>query len=366
MNMISPQKVKTQGFVTNIPSETEDCGLVVLTPQEKFRADILQNKFNTELKNSLGYEIPITTLFAISKRVVEQKFFTIPPADYMPVRVGNGAWSTELLTYLDFALGGDFEQGNLNTGASNSRLAEADAAVDSVKNPVINWGKQITWTFMDLMQAAKSGNWDLVTSKEKSRKKNWDLGIQSIAFLGSTSNAGVMGLLTQASVNSNTALITGPINAMNAANFSALVAGIVGAYRQNCNYTAMPTHFIIPELDYDGLATLTPGTAGTYPIPMLTYLLDAFKMITRNPGFKILPCAYAGESINASYSGLNKNRYTLLNYDEDSLAMDIPVDYTNTMQNTINGFQFQNVGYGQYTGLLAYRSAEMYYLDYAT
>lgn len=371
--MTSLLKMKTPGIVTNVPSETEECGFVVLTPQEKFRADILQRKYNTEirnsmpdLQNSLGYEINITTLFAISKRVVEQKFFTIPPADYMPVRVGNGAWSTELLTYRDFSLGGDFEAGNLNTGASNSRLAEADAGVDSVTNPVINWGKQVTWTFMDLMMAAKSGNWDIVTSKERSRKKNWDLGIQSIAFLGSSSNPGVVGLLTQPLVNSNTSLITTAINAMNATQFTALVAGIIGAYRQNCNYTAMPTHFIIPELDYDGLAALTPGTVGTYPVTLLSYLLEAFKTITRNPNFKILPCAYAGESINAAVTGLNKNRYTLLNYDEDSLAMDIPVDYTNTMQNTINGFQFQNVGYGQYTGPLAYRPLEMLYLDYAT
>jgi hypothetical protein len=361
-------KMKTAGFATRVPSETEECGFVVLTPQEKFRADVLQRKYNTEIRNSLGAEINITTLYAISKRVVEQKFFTIPPADYTPVRVGNGAWSTELLTYRDYALGGDFEQGNLNTGASNSRLAEADAGVDSVVNPIINWGKKITWTFIDLMMASKSGNWDLVTSKERARKKNWDLGIQQMAFLGSATNPNVMGLLTQTGVNSNTSLITGPISSMNATNFTALVAGLIGAYRANCNYTAMPTHFIIPELDYDGLATLVPGTVGTYPVPMLNYLTEAFKLITRNSGFKILPCAYASESINASIGNtpLNKNRYTLLNYDEDSLAMDLPVDYTNTMQNTINGFQFENVGYGQYTGLLAYRPLEMYYLDYAT
>lgn len=371
------RKQKTVGIMTAVPSENEESGFVMLTPQEKFRADILQHKYNTEIRNalmatsegerfnSLGYEINMTTLFAISKRVVEQKFFTIPPADFMPVRVGNGAWGTEILTYRDFALGGDFEAGNLNTGASNSRLAEADAAVDSVTNPIINWGKQVTWTFMDLMQAARSGNWDIVTSKERSRKKNWDLGIQSIAFLGSNSNSSVMGFLTQSGVNSNTALITTYIHSMNATQFTALVAGMVGAYRQNCNFTAMPTHFTIPELDYDGLATLVPGTVGTYPVTMLQYLLEAFKLITRNPNFKIQPCAYADEVNNASVTGLNKNRYVLSNYDEDSIAMDLPVDYTNTMQNTINGFQFQNVGYGQYTGPLAFRPLEMLYFDWA-
>ena len=341
----------------------------LLNKRELMNASILAShpswqQFRQEMRNSLGYEIPITTLYAISKRVVEQKFFTIAPADYMPVRVGNGAWSTEILTYRDYQVAGDFEAGNINTGASNSRLAEADGGVDSVTNPIINWAKTVNWTFVDLMMAAKSGNWDVVTSKEKSRKRNWDLGIQQIAFWGSNSNSQVMGLLTQEGVTSNTSLITGPISAMTPTAFQAFVAGVIGAYRANCAYTAMPTHFIIPELDYDGL--VTPVSA-TYPVvSMITYLEDAFKRITMNPNFKVLPCAYAGESVNSAITGLNKNRYTLLNYDEDSLAMDIPVDYTNTMQNTINGFQFQNAAYGQYTGVLAFRPLEMLYFDYAT
>jgi hypothetical protein len=61
---------------------------------------------------------------------------------------------------------------------------------------------------------------------------------------------------------------------------------------------------------------------------------------------------------------LNKNRYTLLSYDEDSLRMDIPVDYTNTLQNTVNGFNFQSAAYGQFTGLKAYRPKEMLYFDW--
>lgn len=44
--------------------------------------------------------------------------------------------------------------------------------------------------------------------------------------------------------------------------------------------------------------------------------------------------------------------------------MDIPVDYTNTMQNTLNGFSFQNVGYGQYSGAVAYRPLETLYFDW--
>lgn len=349
---------------TNVKDETGK--LIELNDQEAARALALQGQFNREFKNSLGFDLPITTLTAISKSIVEQKFFEIAPADYMPVRVGENAWSDQILTYLDYSVGGDFETGNINTGANNSRLAETDSGITGVYNPIIDWAKQLTWTFSDLKKAARSGNWDLIASKERSRKINWDLGIQAIAFLGSKSNSKVMGLLTQAGVNSNTSLITGYIKSMNASQFSAFVAGLMEAYRSNANRTAYPTHFIIPEADYNGLATLIAGTVGSYPEPMIDYLLKAFKLITRNPNFKILPCAYCDEANNATVTGLDKNRYVLLNYNEDSLRMDIPVDYTNTMQNTINGYQFQNVGYGEYTGVLAYRPLEMLYLDWAS
>ncbi len=335
--------------------------LVVLNDRE---ANLAHH--NQELCNALGFEIDITTLTAISKRIVEQKFFEIMPADYLPVRVGEGAWASSLLTYRDFSLGGDFETGIVNTAVNGGRIAESDSGVDAVPVPIINWAKQMSWNLFDIQQASRSGNWDIVASKERSRKKNWDLGIQRIAFLGSKTNANAKGLLTQGDVTANTTLITKKISSMNAAEFSALVQGIVEAYRANSQRTAMPTAFYIPEGDYNGLAALVPGTAGTFPIKMLDYLLDAFRTITMNKNFQIKPIAYADQANNADVSGLNKNRYTLLNYDEDSVRMDIPVDYTNTLQNSVNNFQFQNVGYGQFTGVKAYRPREMLYLDYAT
>jgi hypothetical protein len=333
---------------------------IVLHAMEKRQADYLYN----QIKNSLGYEVDITTLTAISKRVVEQKFFQIAPADFMPVRVGEGAWSTEILTYRDFAIGGDFETGLINTAANKSRMAEADSAVDSISVQVLNWAKEINWTIFDLAHASKSGNWDLVSSKERARKKNWDLGIQKIAFLGSASNSGVRGLLTQSDVNSNTALITKYINAMSDTEFEALLQGIMEAYRANADRTAMPTHFVIPEADYNGLAV---STSEDFPlVSKLERLQKAFAMITQNQGFKILPLAYADEANNADTPVDGKNRYVLYNYDEDSGRMDIPVDYTNTMQNTVNGAQFTNVGYGQFTGFKAYRPKEFLYLDWAS
>ncbi len=342
---------------------------IILNDQEEWHARRLQRKLESEfgsgkeMRNSLGFELNITTLTAISKRICEQKFFKIPFSDYLPVKVGEGAWHSNLVTYTSFAMGGEFEKGNLNLGVGDDRLAGASAAVSSLTQQIINWGKQINYNIMELKEAAVSGNWDLVTANEKARKTNWDLGLQQIAFLGSTYNTNVLGLLSQTTVNSNTSAITTAISLMTDAQFQTLCSTILEAYRLNCNRTAMPTHFIVPESDYNGMVTpmnVNFGASGSKK----EYLEKALASATGNPNFKILPCAYANEAVNNTYIGLNKNRYTLLNHDEDSLVMNIPVDYTTTLQNTINGFQFQNVGYGQYTGVLAKRPLEMLYFDY--
>lgn len=318
---------------------------------------------NQQICNSLGYQVDITSLTAISKRVVEQKFYKTKPSDYMPVQVGQGTWSAELLTYRSFSLGGDFETGIVNTDSDNARNASADAGIDSITVPITNWAKDISWTIFQLQLASKSGNWDLITAKEVARKTNWDLGIQRTAFLGLQGNAAVKGLLTQSDVTSNTALITKYISSMTSAEFNTLIQGLIAAYQINNSYTAMPTHFIIPTTDYNGLASFPDAT---YPLKTkLEILRDAFRTITMNPSFEILPIAYANKLQNADVSGLNKNRYTLLNYDADSVRMDIPLDYTNTMANTINGMNYQNVGYGQFTGVKAYRPLEMLYFDFS-
>lgn len=330
---------------------------------EQSRADALQRQFDAELKNALGFQVDITTLTAISKSIVEQKFYTVAFADYVPVRVGEGAWSSEILTYRSYSIGGDFAEGVVDLATDNSRLASASTGVDKVTVPVKNWAKQIDWTFFELQEAARSGNWDVVSSKERSRKENWDLGLQEVAFWGLKGTTNVKGLLTQSDVNANSSLIQKYINAMSEAEFQTLLQGIIEAYRANSQRTAMPNRFIIPEADYNGLAV---SVSEDFPLKSkLARLEESFKLITRNANFQILPSAYSDQATNAAITGLNKNRYVLMNANEDTIRMDIPVDYTNTLQNTINGFQFQNVGYGQFTGVQTYRPREVLYFDWA-
>jgi hypothetical protein len=335
---------------------------IILNEKERYHATWMQRQVNERFGNALGYEIPITTLTTIMKKITEQKFFNVPPAKYLPVRVGEGAWSSNLTTYRSFDMADEFETGMINTGGQNARMATGDAGVDALNIKVNNWAKAIGWSIFDLELAAKSGNWDIVTAKERARKRNWDLGIQRVAFLGARGSNGAtgscLGLLNQSGITVNTTVITKAISSMTPAELKTFQKNVLEAYRANNNRTAWPTHFIIPESDYNGLAS---QSSEDFPIKSVLQLLEeAFQVITGNAQFKILPLAYA----DVAYSGFSYQQYVLLNYDEESVRMDIPVDYTNTLANSIDNFSFQNAGYGQFTGVLAYRPLEMLYFQY--
>lgn len=312
--------------------------------------------------NSLGYEVSITTLTEIVALISEQKFFELPPADYVPVRVGQGAWSSNLVTYRSYSIGDNWETGILNLAGQSDRLATADAGVDAVPIKVYNWAKSIYWAIPELEEASRSGNWDLIGAKEESRKRNFDLGIQRIAFLGINGLNGVggsaFGLLNQPTVNVNTSIITAPISGLSTSALKTFTQTVIEAYRQNCNRTTFPTHFTIPESDYNGMAS---QASPDFPIKSTLELLEeSFKLITRKPDFKILPCAYG----DTAYSGAAQQVYALYNYDEKSIRMDIPVPYTTTLANSLNNFQFENVGYAQATGVGVYRPLETLYFQY--
>ena len=329
---------------------------VLLNAREKRSAEYIEK----QIKNALGYEVSITTLTTIMKRISEQKFFEVPPADYVPIRVGEGAWSSNLVTYLTYNQFDDFATGIVNTGAQNAKQAMVDVGVSTLSIPVYNWVKSIGWSIMDLEIAAKSGNWDLVTSKEKARKKAWDLGIQKVAFLGMSSTADCLGLFNQTGITTNTTTITSAVGGLTTTTLSTFFGQILQDYRKNCNRTAWPTHFVMPEFDYLQMAL---PTSPTYPIKSnLQLLLETLQTMTGNKNFKVLPSAYGDKTISSN--NLTKNIYALYRYDEESLRMDIPVDYTSTLANSLDNFTFQNSAYAQLTGVLAYRPLEMLYYQY--
>jgi hypothetical protein len=314
--------------------------------------------------DAMGYQIVLDTLTYIKKQVTEQVFYEINFPDFVPTAVGDGAFSAALLTNLTFAVADDFESGNIRTGTGNDRLSEVDTTIASKTVAVINWAKNIGYSIFDINQALVANNWDIIMSKESSRMKNWQLGLQKIAFLGSLNNTGVAGLLNNSSVNINTSLITAPISGLNAANFATFVQTLISTYWTNTNSTKLPTHFVMPSVDWLGLTVLVPGSAGTFPVPMIDYLEMAFKKLC-GPNFKILMSAYGDPANNAAYlGGGGKHVYALYRHDPESIRMDVPVNYTVTQPNSLNNFQFQNVAYGQYTGVGFYRNLETLLFQY--
>lgn len=316
--------------------------------------------------SSAGFKYAIDTLSFIKAEITDQKFYEVNFADFIPVRVGRGNWNDQIFTNLSITSGGNFAQGIVDT-STNNRFSTMDAAVSKKAQDVKFWAKQIVYNIGEIQQALQANNWDPVMEKERSRKINYDLGLQEVAFLGLKGFTGVTGLLNNADATVNTSLITEPISGMDATELSTFVGALISTYFTATNSTAMPTHFVIPYTDYLALATPFPGmfgaSAATFPVSRLEYLLKAFKEQTQNPNFKVMPLAYCEAARNAGV-GINKQCYALYRYDPRSLLMEVPISYTTTAVGTQNNFSFQNIGYSRFSGMGLFRNLELLYFRY--
>lgn len=333
----------------------------MLQPHMTIGGRVLTNANGDINTSGVGYQYLIDTLSEIRSEVVEQKFYKVAPADFFPVDVGFGAWMDEIVQNLTFQTGGDFFDGDIDTNADTGRMSQVDTGLSPVRMPIITWAKQVVWTIADIAKAAAASNWDVVSGKMVSLKTDWDLGVQEVAFLGHPANPLVTGLINDAEVNINTTLIPVAISAMTETQFTALVAGILGAYFANSNDTEdSPDMFVIPASDYLGL--IAP-VSSTFPnISKIEFLLNAFRKATDNPNFQIKGLAYAQANRNVD-RGINKNRYTLYKSDPQTMKMTIPVDFTMLESGTANNFNWTQPAHGQYSGLLINRKREVLYLD---
>ena len=305
-----------------------------------------------------GYEHAITVLTQIKAQVVKQKFYEVNPSDFMPVVVGEGAWLNNLVFNSVYMNADDFESGIVDSSRPFNKKPATDVEIIAKPIPIVSWNKAFSYSVMEVAQAAK-GNVDVITVMEEARKKNWDLGIQRTAFLGSKSKSNILGLYTAESVNINTTLITEPISTMDVAEFQTLVATILGLYSANANATVLPNRFVMPLADYLGMAR---AASALYPVvSKLEYLTNAFKAICGND-FKISYTAY-GNKAQMNTAGSNNYRYILYRDDPEVLEMNIPVAYTTTAFGTANGFDFENVAMGQFSGVFAKRPQELLYFD---
>jgi hypothetical protein len=314
---------------------------------------------------SLGYQYTIQTTSFIRSKVIAQKFYKTPPADFFSVIPGTGAWMENIKTNATYDVAGPFEQGIIGNASGPAQIPTVDVGTSPLSAKVHTWAKGYVYTVPEVKKALASSNWDPVSSKMEALKRQWDLGIQKIGFLGLLGDLTLTpGLLTNAAVSIDTTTITENISAMSADDFATFVATILGVFSENSNFTAMPTMFVIPQDDFLGL--ITPVSA-TFPmVNKLTYLLDAFKAATGNSNFQIKPLAYCQKDFNAGYvvDASGRNRYALYNNEVETVAMDLPVDFQLTPAGTKNNYQFEGVGAGQFTGCIVYRPREFMYFDH--
>lgn len=308
------------------------------------------------MENSLGYSQLVTTLTAVGSKVSEQKFYEIDFANYVPLVYGNGAYQRAIINWRTYSKGEGFESGVINNASNRAQMPLVDAAYDQIQQTIYNWAKGCTWNIFELEEAMRANTlFSLIEAREIARRKEWDLGIQKIAFLGYGDSKG---LLNQTSVTSNTAIITKSISSMTDSEFNTLIYSLYESYRNNTARTAKPTAFIMPESDFNGLASFP---SATYPLKTKLEIMQMmFATLTGNSSFKILPCAYCEHD---NYDSTNQV-YVLLNQDPASVKMDLPIDYTMTAAGTVNGFNFDNIAYGSFTGVVAQREKEMMYFKY--
>ena len=330
---------------------------------KKFRGLELRNANGDIATSSLAYQYATDRLTYIRQRILMQSFYEVVPSDYLDVIPGEGAFSAQIITNGTIMTSGGFSQGKINTAKGNAKLAISDAAVVPIYTQVRNWALAIEYSVFDVEQSLFSGNWDIVEMKHRARKMDWDLGIQAIAFLGDTDdNTNYPGLVTLPNVNINSSVITKNINSMSATEFQTFVAAILGAYLANCAQTRWPNTFIIPQDDYAGLAV---AASSSYPtISMLSYLQQAFDAIVPSGKVRIMPSAYCMTSYNATALGTGRQRYILYRKDIDTVFMEIPVDYQTTSVGTLNNFNYQDVAYGQFTGVVVPKPLEILYFDH--
>lgn len=309
-------------------------------------------------QSSEGYNVAITSLTYIRKKVVDQVFYEIPIEEFIPIAIGEGAYSESIVTYGQVSHGGDFESGIVNTGADNARLQTVDTGVVKFTAAVADWMKGFNYTKFDVEKALLAGNWDIIAAKAKALKKNFDLGLQELAFLGGKGIGATLfpGLLNNGNVNSNISLITEDISTMSAAELDTLAAGLLESYRSNNNRTLYPTHWAMPEDVYNGLSRFTDVAFGLRS--RLAYLEEAFK--GKGHSITIYPVKY-GMSANNS---LGLTRHCLYNKEEDNLILEIPLNFVLSAPGTANNVTFQQVAMSQFTGVLMPRPLAALYFDY--
>ncbi len=327
------------------------------------RGIIGADSYKNDTGSDLGFKIDVSTLGQVAKEVIEQRVFKEDISTFVPVKPGISPYYDSLTTFKSFNLASDPEDGLISVNNTNGQFKQVDHGYDKVTTPRTFWAKQIEWNFLQNMQASLAGSFDLLQDKLSTLSLNHEQFQQNVAMYGIKS-LGYTGVLNNASVTVNTSLITKQIKTMTSTEINLFVASVIATYQLNNAIFEFPDTFVLPMSDYTGLIAFVNPAFPLAGSTQLDFLLTAFKTVTNNPNFKIVPTPYAQKSFSAfGYNPLSYDRYILYQNKEDSLYLDLPVPFTLLGSGTQNNASFVQIGYCQIGQVFNKRTQNMLYLD---
>ena len=195
-----------------------------------------------------------------------------------------------------------------------------------------------------------------IEEQERARLKTFQLGIQKVAFLG-TSDGLNEGLLNLSGVTVNTTLMPDNFANMTTAQLNNFVTTAMSTYFALTNSTVFPNTMVIPTNDLAGLATYI---SSTYPVgeTRKEFLERAFKAAGAPQDFKILHTVY-----NQTAGATGGARYVLYNRDADTLTMHLSKPYTPYPLYPTSALDMVSDAEAQFTGVWAKKPQEILYMD---
>lgn len=322
-------------------------------------AEIAQLKRTQDLVNAAGFgDIDMTMLTLIERQVSEQKFYRVDPTKFIPIDTTQGGWNdyiTVLRTYSNAE--GDISTWERGLDADNARRGQVGVKMDSESLKVHNLSKMISWSLFELNQAAQTGVWNIVTEKERARKLDHDLALQSALLRGDETHKG---LLNQTEVVVDSSLLSKPISKMTAAEFKTFLGSFIYTYFKATEFTAMPDTLVVPMSDWTALNAKVDETYSLMGQTMLGRLREIFRETTGNGNADILPLVYCEAEFQADKS---KARYVLYRRSSDCIRAYNPISYNVVQGMTVDGMNYQNTAYSRISDVFVNRPKEMIYLD---
>lgn len=321
---------------------------------EQFKNQMRVYNANEALTNP-GFEFQIDSTTQVIQKVLQTNYYELNGqklSDFVPIETGMGTFSTDIVQLATKAQGTDFKSCLINPTTGGFNLdGHTDIEIGEEKYPN-NFFRDTYSVSREGVEIARRNviPLDIVSEKERARKKKFDLGLQDAWFNG-LGDGKSYGLLNQPSATINTSYMGGKtIAQMSDAEFQTFAAGLRGAYDNLTNSTANFDRLVLPQADYFALDKVF----GQYGMTRRQILEDIVKA---NNG-KIL---YTRYNTTAGTGGVA--RYALYKYDPDYIEGYIPLEYTPYPLFPTNSLDMMSQCMAQFVTPQVKRTNTLLYLD---